>query len=90
MTTMKTGNSSTLDIISRIKAELPVIQKGLPPQLQIHYLNDQSIFVRAAIKGAAPPHGGAGSSLVSALMPMPPSNAFARPDAFGRPGRLAA
>ena len=51
MTTMKTGNSSTLDIISRIKAELPVIQKGLPPQLQIHYLNDQSIFVRAAIKG---------------------------------------
>ena len=51
MTTMKTGNSSTLDIISQIKDELPVIQKGLPPQLQIHYLNDQSIFVRAAIKG---------------------------------------
>jgi multidrug efflux pump subunit AcrB len=51
MTTMKTGNASTLDIISRIKAEVPVIQKGLPPQLQIHYLNDQSIFVRAAIKG---------------------------------------
>jgi multidrug efflux pump subunit AcrB len=51
MTAMKSGNSSTLDIISQIKAELPVIQKGLPPQLQIHYLNDQSIFVRAAIKG---------------------------------------
>src|SRR5208282_5052305 len=51
MTAMKTGNSSTLDIISRIKEELPVIQKGLPPQLQIHYLNDQSIFVRAAIRG---------------------------------------
>jgi multidrug efflux pump subunit AcrB len=51
MTAMKTGNSSTLDIISRIKAELPVIQKGLPPQLQIHYLNDQSIFVRASIQG---------------------------------------
>jgi multidrug efflux pump subunit AcrB len=51
MTVMKTGNASTLDIISQIKAELPVIQKGLPPQLQIHYLNDQSIFVRAAIKG---------------------------------------
>jgi multidrug efflux pump subunit AcrB len=51
MTAMKTGNNSTLDIISRIKAELPRIQKGLPPQLQIHYLNDQSIFVRAAIKG---------------------------------------
>ena len=51
MTVMKTGNSSTLDIISQIKSELPNIQKGLPPQLQIHYLNDQSIFVRAAIKG---------------------------------------
>jgi multidrug efflux pump subunit AcrB len=51
MTAMKTGNASTLDIISKIKAELPVIQKGLPPQLQIHYLNDQSIFVRAAIQG---------------------------------------
>jgi multidrug efflux pump subunit AcrB len=51
MTAMKTGNSSTLDIISKIKAELPIIQKGLPPQLQIHYLNDQSIFVRAAIRG---------------------------------------
>ena len=51
MTVMKTGNSSTLDIISQIKNELPLIQKRLPPQLQIHYLNDQSIFVRAAIKG---------------------------------------
>jgi multidrug efflux pump subunit AcrB len=51
MTAMKTGNASTLDIISKIKAELPLIQKGLPPQLQIHYLNDQSIFVRAAING---------------------------------------
>ena len=51
MTAMKTGNSSTLDIISQIKAELPVIKKGLPPQLQTSYLNDQSIFVRAAIKG---------------------------------------
>src|SRR5208282_3456191 len=51
MTAMKTGNASTLDIISRIKAELPVIENGLPPQLQIHYLNDQSIFVGAAIRG---------------------------------------
>jgi multidrug efflux pump subunit AcrB len=48
---MKTGNSSTLDIISKIKEEVPVIQKGLPSQLQVHYLNDQSIFVKAAISG---------------------------------------
>jgi multidrug efflux pump subunit AcrB len=51
MTAMKTGNFSTLNIISQIKSELPIIQKGLPPQLQIHYLNDQSIFVKAAISG---------------------------------------
>ncbi len=51
MTAMKTGNSSTLDIISQIKEELPRIVKGLPPQLQTHYLNDQSIFVIAAIRG---------------------------------------
>lgn len=51
MTAMKTGNFSTLDIISQIKSELPLIQKSLPPQLQIHALNDQSIFVRAAISG---------------------------------------
>ncbi len=51
LSAMKTGNSSTLDIISQIKDELPVILKGLPPQLEVHYLNDQSIFVRAAIKG---------------------------------------
>src|ERR1019366_6747907 len=54
MTVMKTGNSSTLDIISQIKAELPSVQKSLPGQLRklkFNYLNDQSIFVRAAIKG---------------------------------------
>jgi multidrug efflux pump subunit AcrB len=51
MTVLKTGNASTLDIISRIKQELPIIQKGLPPQLQTHYLADQSLFVRAAIQG---------------------------------------
>ncbi len=51
LTAMKTGNSSTLDIISQIKEELPRIVKGLPPQLRTHFLNDQSIFVRAAIRG---------------------------------------
>jgi multidrug efflux pump subunit AcrB len=51
MTVLKTGNASTLDIISRIKQELPIIQKGLPPQLQTHFLADQSLFVTAAIQG---------------------------------------
>ena len=51
LTVLKTGNASTLDIISRIKEELPVIQKGLPPALRTHYLADQSLYVRAAIEG---------------------------------------
>jgi len=51
MTIMKTGKSSTLDIIAQIKAELPRIQSGLSPQLRIHYVVDQSLFVRAAIQG---------------------------------------
>ncbi len=51
VTVMKSGNASTLDIISRIKAALPRIQSGLPPELEIKLLADQSIFVRAAIQG---------------------------------------
>jgi multidrug efflux pump subunit AcrB len=51
LSALKTGNASTLDIISRIKQELPLILKGLPPQLETHYLADQSLFVRAAIQG---------------------------------------
>ena len=51
LTAMKTGSASTLDIISQIKSELPRITAGLPPQLRTNYLNDQSIFVKAAITG---------------------------------------
>jgi multidrug efflux pump subunit AcrB len=51
MTVLKTGKASTLDIISQIKDELPSIERGLPPQLKIDTLMDQSIFVRASITG---------------------------------------
>ncbi len=51
MTILKSGNVSTLDIISNIKKKLPQIQTTLPPQLQIRPFSDQSIFVRAAIGG---------------------------------------
>lgn len=51
MSIMKNGDASTLDIISGIKALLPQIQAGLPPQLEIKPLSDQSIFVLASIKG---------------------------------------
>jgi multidrug efflux pump subunit AcrB len=51
MSIQKNGDASTLDIISGIKALLPQIQAGLPPQLEIKPLSDQSIFVLASIKG---------------------------------------
>jgi multidrug efflux pump subunit AcrB len=51
MVALKNGNASTLSIVSSIKDKLPGIQTGLPPQLQIHPLSDQSIFVRASIDG---------------------------------------
>ena len=47
----KTGSASTLDIIDRIKARLPIIRDGLPPSLDIHAIADQSVFVSAAVEG---------------------------------------
>jgi CzcA family heavy metal efflux pump len=51
LTVQKTGSSSTLDIISRVKQEIPQIEREMPPQLKIQMLSDQSLFVRASITG---------------------------------------
>jgi multidrug efflux pump subunit AcrB len=51
MSILKTGTSSTLDVINGIKAKLPQMQALLPPELKIQVLGDQSIFVRAALSG---------------------------------------
>jgi multidrug efflux pump subunit AcrB len=48
---LKTGTSSTLDVINGIKQKLPRMQSLLPPELKIQVLGDQSIFVRAALSG---------------------------------------
>jgi multidrug efflux pump subunit AcrB len=47
----KSGNASTLDIVSGVRALLPVVAAALPKDLKIAPLADQSIFVRAAISG---------------------------------------
>ena len=49
MTIQKIGNASTLDIIGSIKQLLPRVLNTLPPDLQIHTVGDQSVFVRGAI-----------------------------------------
>jgi multidrug efflux pump subunit AcrB len=51
MTILKSGNSSTLDIIQRVKERLPIVLAGLPPELRARPLSDQSLFVRASING---------------------------------------
>jgi multidrug efflux pump subunit AcrB len=53
MTILKTGNASTLDIISNVRKQLPLIASQLPPALQIRPISDQSVFVKSAISGVA-------------------------------------
>jgi multidrug efflux pump subunit AcrB len=49
MTILKTGKSSTLDIIAGIKRLLPRIQETLPPGVDLKIVNDQSGFVKASV-----------------------------------------
>ena len=51
MAVQKSGNASTLDIIARVKEALARAMPGLPPELTVRQLADQSLFVRASIDG---------------------------------------
>ncbi|HXL99037.1 MAG TPA: efflux RND transporter permease subunit [Rhizomicrobium sp.] len=50
-TILKTGSASTLDIVQGVKDALPKLEATLPPNFKISLLNDQSLFVKAAISG---------------------------------------
>ncbi|WP_051979121.1 efflux RND transporter permease subunit [Edaphobacter aggregans] len=47
----KSGNASTLSIVSAVRAALPKIAATLPSQLVMRTLLDQSLFVRASLVG---------------------------------------
>jgi multidrug efflux pump subunit AcrB len=49
LTIIKNGDASTLDVVNRVKAALPAIQKAAPPGMHIDMLFDQSVFVTQAI-----------------------------------------
>ena len=49
LTVLKSGAASTLDIVRDVKDALPRIMAGLPKELRLTELFDQSLFVRAAI-----------------------------------------
>ena len=51
MSVYKSGNASTLDIVSRVTAAVSRAAESLPPELKVTALFDQSIFVRAAVRG---------------------------------------
>jgi multidrug efflux pump subunit AcrB len=51
MPVIKNGGSSTLDIVSNLRAVLPIAAQILPKDIVITPLFDQSGFVRAAISG---------------------------------------
>jgi len=62
----KTGDTSTLDVVSQIYSKLPIIKNLVPPQTVITPLFDQSIFVRAAIQGVV--REGVVAACLTALM----------------------
>jgi CzcA family heavy metal efflux pump len=50
-TILKAGSASTLAIVQGVKDALPKIKETLPADFRIDALNDQSLFVKAAISG---------------------------------------
>lgn len=66
LTIMKAGNASTLDVVKGIKAALPQVMKTVPADLHAAEFADQSLFVRAAIRGVL--REGIVAALLTALM----------------------
>ncbi len=51
LSVLKNGGASTLDIVSNLRALLPRVAQTLPEDIKITPLFDQSLFVKAAVKG---------------------------------------
>ncbi|MDE1150211.1 MAG: efflux RND transporter permease subunit [Azospirillaceae bacterium] len=67
MTVLKSGATSTLSIVQGIKDTLPHIQQVLPDTLKVVPIGDQSVFVKAAIKGVVT-EGGIAAALTSLMI----------------------
>ena len=66
MTIQKIGQASTLDIVNGVKNLLPTIRAGVPPELTVTPLGDQSIFVKGAVNGVL--KEGAIAAVLTSLM----------------------
>jgi len=51
LSVLKNGGASTLDIVANLRALLPQVQTILPGDIKVTPLFDQSVFVKAAVKG---------------------------------------
>jgi multidrug efflux pump subunit AcrB len=51
LTINKSGNTSTLEIVDRIKEMMPTLRNLVPPSMAIDPVADQSLFVRASVQG---------------------------------------
>ncbi len=66
LTIMKSGMASTLQVVENVKAELPKVMSGMPPELKVEEFADQSVFVKAAVSGVL--HEGVIAAALTALM----------------------
>ncbi len=62
LSVLKNGGASTLDIVANLKALLPRVAATLPEDIKITPLFDQSLFVKAAVKGVV------SEALIAALL----------------------
>jgi multidrug efflux pump subunit AcrB len=53
ITILKSGFASTIDVVRRIKAQMPQVLSTVTPDLEVKEFADQSLFVRAAIDDVA-------------------------------------
>src|SRR5438105_15731869 len=60
------AEASTLDVVQRVKRELPRMQSLIPDDIKLEFLFDQSIFVTNALRGLA--LEGALGALLTGLM----------------------
>jgi multidrug efflux pump subunit AcrB len=51
LTINKSGNTSTLEIVNRIKQMMPILHNLVPESMKIDPVADQSLFVRASVQG---------------------------------------
>lgn len=64
---LKAQSASTLDIVNRVKAQMPQIRASIPEDLKVELLFDQSVFVRNAVKGVLI-EGGIAALLTAAMI----------------------